>query len=77
MNIFDILSNDERIIVLSSLEYVYTWNQSVTLQCWHCIGPETSTSFEDSWKEVGIQTLSNEPSNFAEARKAAQNWHNS
>ena len=50
--IHDVLSRDERIIVLSdeSEETFYTWNQSVTLQVWD------SNTFE----EISIRTLGGE-----------------
>lgn len=36
MDLFDVLSMGERVIVFSSVEdrCFYTWNQSATLQCW-------------------------------------------
>ena len=77
MNLMDILSKDERIIVLSSQEddQFITWNQSSTLQCWQKPCLELFTHNPDSWEEVAIQTLSNQPANFEEARKVAQAWH--
>jgi hypothetical protein len=69
MDLFDILSNDERIIVLSSADnyQIYTWNQSCTLQCWQ--------DHDDGvWVEVDIRTLDEMPVDFDEARRAAEVW---
>ena len=76
MNIFDILSKDERIIVYSSEEdgYLYTWNQSLTLQCWGWFADPLGYC---DWQELDIRTLSNELASFQEARKAAIEWHTS
>jgi hypothetical protein len=77
-DLFMVLSMDEMIIVFSSEEdkYFYTWNQSATLQCWtektNALLGVPSTG---QWEETGIQTLSDEPLNFEEARKAARNWY--
>jgi len=69
MTLFDILSDDERIIVLSDRGegMLYTWNQSLTLQCWELRGWA-------NWEEVDIQTLHDEPRDFDAARKAAIKW---
>lgn len=80
MTLFEILSKDERVIVLSSEEdgALYTWNQSLTLQCWELtsrIGETRGFAYtENEWDEVDIQTLSEEPKDFAAARKAACKW---
>ena len=83
MNLFDILSDDERIIVLSSKQdgIIVTWNQSCTLQYWNKKTVEqygSSYPFNkdelDIWEETDCRTLMNEPANFAEARIAAQEW---
>lgn len=68
LSLFQVLSFDQRVIVLSSEDTgeIYTWNQSLTLQCW--------ASSELGWEEVDVRTLSAEPRDFAEARKAAQAW---
>lgn len=79
MNLFDILSNDERVIVYSdkSEGIIITWNRSLTLQCWRrpwdhsCGGRDT----EDVWNEVEAQTLSEEPGGYRSARKAAKAWY--
>jgi hypothetical protein len=66
--IFDILSNDERIIVLSDKQtnQLVTWNQSLTLQVF---------SLKDSaWEETAILTLAKQPASFKEARKKASEW---
>jgi len=59
MDLFDVLSNGERRIVLSVREYqqVYTWNGSLTLQCWDVID-------SGQLKEVAIRTLPVPPMNF-------------
>jgi hypothetical protein len=66
--IFDILSNDERIIVLSDKQnnQLVTWNQSLTLQVF---------SLKDSaWEETAILTLAKQPTSFKEAQKKAREW---
>ena len=80
MDLFEVLSMDERVIVFSSEEdrCLYTWNQSVTLQCWqlrHAPQNEEGTLLFDDWEECGVQTLSAEPRNFKEARDAAKRWY--
>lgn len=78
MNLFDILSNDERVIVLSNVgeRMMVTWNQSLTLQAWGKVydplrGYDDS---EDKWEELECQTLSDQPANYKAARKAAETW---
>ncbi len=68
--LFDILSFDERVIVLSDVGecLIYTWNQSLTLQCWALRG-----SSQD-WEEVNVRTLSDKPEDFKAARVAAMRW---
>jgi hypothetical protein len=68
LSLFQVLSFDQRVLVLSSEDTgeIYTWNQSLTLQCW--------AVSEGMWEEVDVRTLSTEPRNFAEARKRAQDW---
>jgi hypothetical protein len=70
MNMFDVLSNNERVIVHSdkSTFQVYTWNRSCTLQCW---------DVDENWHEIDVQTLSTPPKNFEEARLVAIAWYNS
>ena len=73
MNLFDILSDDERIVVLSSKQdgIIVTWNQSLTLQSWEykILGP-----YPGSWEENDVRVLMETPASFAEARIAAQEW---
>ena len=85
MNLFDVLSKDERVIVLSCVEdkCIYTWNQSLTLQCWEVYSNQGGKEEHDSdifqldgWNEVGIMYLPSDPINFKDARKTAQKWHN-
>jgi len=67
MNLFDVLSNDERVIVYSDVgaRQVYTWNRSLTLQVWNV---------RSSLQECDIRTLSDVPANYEAARKAAIQW---
>ena len=67
MNLFDVLSNDQRVIVYSdvSSRIIYTWNRSLTLQAWQV---------RSVIEEVDIQTLSTQPINIEAARKAAMKW---
>ena len=67
MNLFEVLSNDQRMIVHSdeTARMVYTWNGSKTLQAWR-VG--------SSLKEDACQTLMETPINFNAARKAAIEW---
>lgn len=67
MNLFDVLSNDERIIVYSDVgaRQVYTWNRSLTLQVW---------SVRSNFQESDIRTLSDQPINYEAARKEAIKW---
>lgn len=71
MNIFDILSFGERIIVHSDVEcgILFTWNQSLTLQSWFKKDPD-----KDKWQEIDVRTLSDEPISFEEAKKKAHDW---
>lgn len=71
MNLFDILSMDERVIVYSHLgdRQIYTWNKSATLQCWQDMG-------KGEWEEIDIQTLSEKPTSYEKARQAAIMWDN-
>lgn len=68
LTLFNILSFGERIIVHSVEEdkQIYTWNQSLTLQCWEEI--------DGYWQEVDIRTLMDTPGSFREAKKAAEHW---
>jgi hypothetical protein len=67
MNLFDVLSNDERVIVYSDVgaRQVYTWNRSLTLQVWNV---------RSSLQECDVRTLSNVPANYEAARSAAIRW---
>jgi hypothetical protein len=67
MNLFDVLSNDERVIVYSDAgsRIIYTWNRSLTLQAWQV---------RSTIEEVNVQTLSTEPINIEAARAAAIKW---
>ncbi len=75
MNLFEILSKNERVIVWSNEETgtIYTWNQSITLQAWTKtdLGSYDET---DAWEEVSIRTLGIDPRDFQGAREAAKCW---
>lgn len=80
MDLFEVLSMDERIIVFSTEEdgCFYTWNQSATLQCWARVDQSGNVRGDygpDEWEECGIQSLSVEPHNYQEARDAAKRWY--
>jgi hypothetical protein len=70
MDLFDILSNDERVVVLSDADegMIYTWNKSLTLQSWWA-------NEDKEWIEVDVQTLSTRPKDFDSARNAALRWY--
>lgn len=80
LSLFDILSNDERVIVYSDKadRLIYTWNQSLTLQVWKCMenpNPYSPSLIKgDMWEELNVRTLPNAPLDYHEARKAAINW---
>jgi hypothetical protein len=67
MNLFDVLSNDQRVIVYSDVgsRIIYTWNRSLTLQAWQV---------RSVIEEVDVQTLSTQPINIEAARRAAMKW---
>ena len=72
-SLFDVLSMDERIIVLAILsseedKLLITWNQSDTFQAWN-------QDQDGSWVENAILTHSGYgPKSFAQARKVAIDW---
>ena len=80
-DLFDILSMDERIIVLSCVDErcFYTWNQADTLQCFeeftdHQYGEDHALT---CYRECGILTKSGYgPKNYKQAREQALAWHN-
>jgi hypothetical protein len=67
MNLFDVLSNDERIIVYSDVgaRQVYTWNRSLTLQVWNV---------KSNFQGCDARTLPDQPANYEAARKEAIKW---
>lgn len=81
MDILDVLSFDERIIVLTSKEdrSIITWNQSDTFQWWRpVVRIEDPDSFDpNNWEEVAILTQSGYgPKTFEQARTQAELWIN-
>ena len=70
MNIFQVLSFDERIIVASAEDesLIVTWNQSLTLQSWYVDLPT------GQFNELQVRVLSETPESFQEARKKALRW---
>ncbi len=78
MNLFDVLSNDDRVIVLSDHEYgcIYTWNFSLTLSEWRLTTNAHIPEFDDIWEEVEVRTLSEKPKSFEAAKEAAKNFRN-
>jgi hypothetical protein len=81
-SLIKVLSNDERVIVLSDAgeRIFYTWNQSLTLQVWrqksrfNTIGFGYEIQTFDEWDEVDVRTLPDVPTSFKKAREAAQRW---
>lgn len=65
--LFDILSNDQRIIVASDRELglIVTWNRSATLQLW-----------DSNLDECGIRTLAYSPTYMSGAHLAGVDWLN-
>jgi hypothetical protein len=75
LKLIDILANDQRIIVLSDPELLYTWNKGLSIQCWKrkedwC----QECGREDAYEETAIQTLMECPKGYEEARWAAMMW---
>jgi hypothetical protein len=67
-NVFDILDNDERVIVASNedMGIIITWNRSQTLQLW-----------QNTWEgfvKINVRTLSENPVTYGEARLRALMW---
>lgn len=75
MNLFELLSHDERIIVLSLEEdqILVTWNQSLTLQMWQD-RQYARAKHSSYWEELNVRTLESEPKNYAAARAKALEW---
>jgi hypothetical protein len=68
MNLFQVLSMNERVVVWSSQEdnTIITWNQDKTLLLWEECRP-------GEWSEIGIMSLMY-PASFAQARRFAKEW---
>lgn len=83
MDIFEILSMDERVIVYSSEEdrSLFTWNQSLTLQWWRPVVRLDESAYPkgvfdpNDWEEISIRTLSDMPLDYHAARSAAIRWY--
>lgn len=81
MTLFEVLSNGERIIVYSREDHlqIYTWNQSLTLQCWDVV-PMNRDAHNPGiahFEEVDARTLSTEPRDYFAAQFKAIEWCNS
>jgi hypothetical protein len=83
MDIFTLLSHDERQIVLSSAQdaSLITWNQSDTFQWWRPVVRMNDSDYPsgqfdpNDWEEVSILTQSGHgPKNHEDARKVAIAW---
>jgi hypothetical protein len=72
MTIFDILSNDDRVIVLSDAktQTIYTWNRSLTLQAFQ----KNNRHGYDAWEETDIRTLPDVPQEHEHAVTRAMQW---
>ena len=68
LTIFDVVA--DRIIVHSEpdFEMLYTWNESLTLQCF------TAVNGTDRFEEIDVRALSDMPRCISDARKAAMQW---
>ena len=68
MTLWELLSNDERVIVLSNEGdgVIYTWNHSLTLQCWSVIG--------STFREIDVRTLDRQPADWYKAVDKARKW---
>lgn len=76
MTLFELLSHDEKLIVLSNEgdETLFTWNRAHTLQFWKQSNYDEWGQYDPSWNEVSCRTLSEEPTSYDEARKQAMMW---
>lgn len=83
MDIFTLLSHDERQIVLSSAQdaSLITWNQSDTFQWWRPVVRMNESDYPggqfdpNDWEEVSILTQSGHgPKTHEQARKVAIAW---
>jgi hypothetical protein len=72
MNLFEILSHDERVIVFSNEGegIIITWNRSLTFQAWY-VQPNRHID------EFGIMTSGKDVRTYEIARKVAQAWFGS
>lgn len=79
MNLYQILSMDERILVYSSEEdqCFYTWNGSATLQRWNARVNKYMFDYPSpgEWEEADIRTISYETMDYHMAREKAIAWH--
>jgi hypothetical protein len=72
MTIWDILSDNQRVILWSDAEagLIYTWNYSLVLQAWRL--DDSIPGEIPSWEVVDIRTLPDKPKN---ARQELFRWH--
>ena len=76
MDLFDVLSNDERILVCSYPDdsCIVTWNKSLTFQVWEVQERYGYSGDLTNWKEVNSWTADEVPTNFEIARQEAKRW---
>jgi hypothetical protein len=76
MDLFSILDDDQRIVVLSSQAHdmIYTWDQSyATLQAW---GLRIRCDLDHyDWVKLATRVLPKKLRSYTAARRAAQGWH--
>lgn len=75
MNIFDILDNNNRVIVFSSKAYecIYTWDYRTTIQRFE--HRYSNSSRWEYWVAADIYTVDYTVDGTAQARYIARNWH--
>lgn len=81
MTLFDILSHDERILVLPAKgdQVIYTWNQACTFQAWKHSGFKLEIGFGrqweiDSWVEIDYKKAPENLKSFEAAKEFALRW---
>jgi hypothetical protein len=70
IGLWDVLNNDERIIVLSSHQdgIIYTWNHSRIIECWKRKG-------NDSFMRQDLHHLPDPLEDYLAAREIAKDFH--